>query len=255
MGNIATEWDNFFDLLMGKISSDQTLHIDAECFEDLVIQLSLCGAFRHGNTGPEDEPSGQDFTCVTLVVPRRCLKVLDKEGGAPCIHLSIINDEGENRHFSIDCFFGSVKQNPDGSWAEVIEDPLGWAGSSPLVVTCPISLDLIEDRKWECSLRVTLSPHALQYAKVLGPDMSIFQVSSKDTMHVFTSERPPGVPEATVLKDLTDDHSTLNSEQDESIVIGASINKLQAKWTIKKDSPEAIALGNAAFVTLHDITP
>lgn len=46
--------------------------------------------------------------------------------------------------FLFNCFFGTVKQNTDGSWAEVEQDDAGWGGQSDLIVTVPILTEYLE---------------------------------------------------------------------------------------------------------------
>jgi hypothetical protein len=59
--------------------------------------------------------NAQQYTFVTLIVPRKKLRVFERLSGAPGIHLDIGKGKNNNLFFSIDCFFRSIKKNMDGS--------------------------------------------------------------------------------------------------------------------------------------------
>ncbi len=93
----------------------------------------------------------------------------------------------------------------------------------------------------------------------LGPEMCVFMASSKEKKRVFTSDRPPGIGSSRPLVKPAQSVPPPKAEEEGSVVISASQAKgplvLQAKYIIAKNSEEAIALGQAAFVTLSDISP
>lgn len=159
LGRSITDEKAFFKNLLSKIRADETLHIGPDCVADLVNQLVISGTIAKTVVAPEDSQDIQPFTCVTLVIPRAALEPVDKLGGAPGIHLGIGKKKETFLFFSIDCFFGSIEQAEDGSWSEVVEDPLGFAGTSDLIVTTPVPADLVAkgSGKWECWLLVTMS--------------------------------------------------------------------------------------------------
>lgn len=256
--NIATDWIKFFPALRRKIRADETLHISKDCVADFWLQLSLCGALPH-NVGGQIVPK-EKFTYVTLVVPRKELKIFDKLGGAPGIHLTVSNRRGMDLFFAIQCFFGRVKQNALGEWSEVVEDPKSWAGKSDLIITTPVPSSLVEQGEWEVYLLVTIDIRTSIYMHHLGPEMCVFGSEGTDRKHVFRSTHPPGISASRLSEQTSSpDEAEPNTDLDQSVVISASQTRdgvmLQAKYSVEKDSEEAIALGKAAFVTLTDFTP
>jgi hypothetical protein len=203
--------------------------------------------------------NAQQYTFVTLIVPRKKLRVFERLSGAPGIHLDIGKGKNNNLFFSIDCFFRRIKKNMDGSWGKVTEDESGWAGSSDLIVTTPVPSQLLENGDWDAALLVTMSIHCAFYMETLGPELCIYVTSSTDKRHLHTSNFPAGISQERFQPDPNRDMAALSLEQDRPVVISASQSKgplvLQAKYTIEKDSEEAILLGKGAFVTLADITP
>jgi hypothetical protein len=249
----VTDQKKFFALLLEKVGEDDTLHIGKDQMLDLMLQLSLCGAMKDAFPSPIKLANAQHYTFVTLVVPRKKLRFFERLGGAPGIHLDICKGKNNNLFFSIDCFFGRIKQDVDGSWGKVTEDESGWAGSSDLIVTTPVPSQLLENGDWDAALLVTMSIHCAFYMETLGPELCIYMTSSTDKRHPYTSNFPPGIPQERFQPDLKGDMAALSLEHDRPVIISASQSKgplmLQAKYTIEKDSEEAILLGKAAFVS------
>jgi hypothetical protein len=249
----------FFALRLEKVGGDETLHTGKDQMLDLMLQLSLCGATKDAFPSLVKVANAQQYKFVTLVVPRKKLRVLERLGGAPGIHLDICKGKNNNLFFSIDCFFGRIKQNLDGSWGKVTEDESGWAGSSDLIVTTPVLSQLLENGDWDAALLVTMSIHCAFYMDTLGPELCIYMTSSTDKRHLHTSNFPPGISQEQFQPDLNRDMAALSLEQDRPVMISTSQSKgplvLQAKYSVEKDSEEAILLGEAAYVTLVDITP
>jgi hypothetical protein len=157
LGRIATDRQKFFTSLVKKIRKDKTLHIGEDCITDLILQLSLSGTFVFPTAGLDSPNNRPRFKSVTLVVPRKHLGLFQELEGAPGIHLAIQKNHKTALFFSIDCFFGRIKQNKDGSWGNVTEDSHGWAGSSDLIITTPVPLELVAAGEWDCFLLVTMS--------------------------------------------------------------------------------------------------
>jgi hypothetical protein len=148
----VTDQKKFFALLLEKVGEDETLHIGKDQMLDLMLQLSLCGAMKDVFPSPIKVANAQQYKFITLVVPRKKLSVLERLGGAPGILLDICKGKNNNLFFSIDCFFGRIKQNMDGSWGKVTEDESGWAASSDLIVTTPVPSQLLENGYWDAGL-------------------------------------------------------------------------------------------------------
>jgi hypothetical protein len=260
--SVKTDWDKFFPALFKKIRDDQTLHIGSETFSDLTFHLHMSGLYETMLTiFPSQTAAYRVFTFVTLIVPRQRLKIFEKLGGLPGIHLAIIQEEDENRFFSIDCFFGSLDASEGNDpCGQLSEDPQGWAGASDLIVTCAVpSLLLPKFGKWYCALKVTLSLNTSAYFKELGVGMTIYKTANKDKKRLITSMHPPGISPSHVETVQFNEIAALSLEGENDVEISASQKKGQimfkATYTIAKGSPEAIALQNAALVTLTDILP
>jgi hypothetical protein len=262
--NISTDWSKFLPSLLKKISNDETLHIGSETLLDLTFHLHLSTVYDNPlfTMTPLGGNRDRVYTFVTLVVPRQRLKIFDKLGGAPGIHLAIIQDDGnEDLFFSIDCFFGSIGASTENdTCGQVSEDPRGWAGSSDLIVTCPVpAISLPKYGKWHCALKVTLSLNASAYVKQLGMDRIIFKASSKDKKHLLTSKHPPGIHPSRVETVRSNELPALGLEDEHAVVISALQSQgrvvLKATYTVEKDSEESTALRNGALITLSDFSP
>lgn len=262
--NLQTDWSKFFPCLLEKIGDDSTLYFGGETLLDLTFHLHASGVWENAlfTANPSQAISSRFYTFVTLVVPRRRLKIFDTLGDAPGIHLAIIQDDGnENLFFSIDSFFGSIGALEDNdSYRDVAEDPRGWAGSMNLIVTCPVPARLLEvRRKWHCTLKVTLALNSSAYVNKLGMDMLIFKASVSDKKHLITSNQPPGIHPSRLETVSSDELAALSLETEQAVVISGSQSQdqmvLRATYKIAKGSEESLALANGAIVTLSDISP
>jgi hypothetical protein len=262
--NLLTDWSKFFPCLLEKIGDDSTLHFGGETLLDLTFHLHVSGVWENSlfTTNPSQVISYRVYTFVTLVVPRRRLKIFERLGSAPGIHLAIIQDDGnENLFFSIDCFFGSIGAREDeDSCGQITEDPLGWAGSSDLLVTCPVPAQLLEvQRKWHCALKVTLSLNSSAYVNELGMDMLIFKASVNDKRHLITSKQAPGIHPSRLETVSSNELAALSLGNEQAVVISAAQSQgrmaLRATYTIAKDTEESTALANGAIITLSDHSP
>ncbi|CZR55693.1 uncharacterized protein PAC_05581 [Phialocephala subalpina] len=256
---LAKHWTTVFTTLAQMIQDDNKLDIGKDCQREHALQTGISGAMQAGATKPNDPNYPAMWKCVTLVVPRKELKVIERIGGAPGIHLVITRGKENNLFFSIHCFFGKVKQKNDGSWDEVVEDPSGWSGSSDLIVTAVVPYNIV-DKKFDVGLLVTVDIHSMRYMEELGAEMCVYMTESHDKKHIILSDGPPGVPKERLVPHPSEYVVAHPRDQPmPTVVITATMSKgplmLQAKYTITPGSDEAIALRNAAFVTFSDHSP
>lgn len=95
--------------------------------------------------------------------------------------------------------------------------------------------------------------------EVLGPELTIDGAPSTRTKRVFVSDVPPGLHHSKRLEDLHNPVWQSPAAPSSPVILSASHSTgsliLQAKLSLIAESEEAVALGNAAFVTLTDFTP
>jgi hypothetical protein len=93
--NLQTDWSKFFPYLLEKIGDNSTLYFGGETLLDLTFHLHASGVWENAlfTANPSQAISSRFYTFVTLVVPRRRLKIFDMLGDAPGIHLAIIQDD------------------------------------------------------------------------------------------------------------------------------------------------------------------
>lgn len=132
---------------------------------------------------------------VALTVPRARLRFLSgaslDQVVTPGLHLAVSNGQlFENSFFSLFLHFGKLSVDPSGGTASLDEDPLGWRGTSDLVVTCPMPAfqSLVgNDGNTRVALVINSTPASSRSVNVLGPQLRIYDASMKghDSVHIL----------------------------------------------------------------------
>ncbi|KAF7311513.1 hypothetical protein MKEN_01053600 [Mycena kentingensis (nom. inval.)] len=201
---------SFLDVMKKFIAlkeADKSLPMDSVNYQELAGQLHLHriytvpwlhirpkeGRFSEWDTVPV-------LTRVILVVPRDRLQVLERlsqQVGSPVLQCDTRGLRTHNIFTAIHIAFGTVIPRGTKRQPRVIfkEDPEGWKGTSPLVVSFVVSagiltIEPLKDMRVCLSIRTT--PVAVMHVvKELGMEQSLFSADLQDEEHVHVLPQEP----------------------------------------------------------------
>ena len=220
---MTTDWHTCFAHIISRIQSYESLSIINCGTQELVMHLRSYGVNLTADSAtrsaiqamlpdamsplgsssqvPKQIVSTVSILYLAFVVPRNVLgkfrSVPHNKIGNPGLKLSISHKASGRMHtfFSIQCFFGSLEPNAtDESMRDVSEDSLGWAGSSNLIVTCPIlSTSLFRAPADTVNITLALNDHlCLSFIEDLfGPGLVIWECALSDTAYVHILREAP----------------------------------------------------------------
>ena len=215
---VDIDWDEAIGYFLGHVSLDHAPISGPSYYQELACQLYLRGlcskdALRWNYTpervrfvdedrGADDFPGWKDVplvVCVVLKVPRQYLKVLeDMDLSEPPIPILQCQTKGplmHNFHPQIRPTFGDVEvSNADEEPHVVIkEDPQGWQGDSPLIVTFDAPSWIFAQRGQfnEIGLHIRATPATVKGLKEKLSKLVIYETRITDVDHVFIVRRRP----------------------------------------------------------------
>ena len=240
--------------------------------QELCTQLHLAGIYTLGAMTRDVTRQGRfqgwrrvpPTVSVTLVVPRGNIQALldmDRaEISNPMMQATITGRSILACFCSIKMAFGKVNNSGTGSDPRITfdVDPLGPAGSSPLVVSFSLPsrmLHVDDPEDMAIGLSFRLSPHTLHLASKFGVSLHVFKARLMDTSAVFVvPEEPHGVcyrlhntPSPVGDSDGCRISAMTNSE-------GERISMLTARANILDDPTRAI-LSSGTLVTSRQVSP
>lgn len=290
---VLTDWEKCMECFVDKVTSDRRLLVGANSLQELYLHLHLFGlwdsdmlrrpprensmtplgmlrppALDTGLLGQHDIPS---VVFITLVIPRSKLEVFTRKSmkalGTPGLRISVSNlDSGhENSFFSLQCFFGKLKPQPNNGWTcTVEEDDSGWFGSADMIATCPVPAYLLllgTQKGIRVSLAVNSTPSTVQFVKKLGIRLTVFQCGLDDQKHISILREAPGV----ISRDGDSSNNTQRkpplAEANNDSIPHVNLDKesravsLLIHTDIPRDSAESISLGNGAVVSVMPSSP
>ncbi|KAH6902808.1 hypothetical protein BKA70DRAFT_1304682 [Coprinopsis sp. MPI-PUGE-AT-0042] len=255
------DWEGMMDHLIDLITSDRTLLVGSNQFQDLFCHLFLRGLWT---ADPLREPSKRQVphdsplhpskwansvvptvVCVILVIPREHIRVLEEKdvsthniqchtSGGPSI------SGWNNVHSSIRPIFGTVRRlapSDDSSDPnlELVEDPLAWKGTSDLVVSfyMPSWILTLNEPASTTVMLVFQNTMATVAALMfeLGPRLKIYGTTLDDTEHVFVcAARPDNLDDLANVRRLAGQSvgevlpGVVENSDDESLPVSATLN-------------------------------
>ncbi|KAF2034802.1 hypothetical protein EK21DRAFT_55723 [Setomelanomma holmii] len=158
----VVDWPQFIhDLVGGHILNDQTLGMGPHNFQSFLAHIDLLSLTNLGELFDGWRPQLQDLKgpfqnwtaipsvlCVTLVVPRKVIAMfedINKGNGTPICELQIQSSVSMKQATFPDIQMGFGTVEPSGKaftkdyFVSVREDPMGWRGSMPMVVSAMVS--------------------------------------------------------------------------------------------------------------------
>ncbi|KAL6715380.1 hypothetical protein ACLMJK_006341 [Lecanora helva] len=162
--NIITDWDSCFAYTLEKMRQHEILpHVDCRV-QELLVYLASFGLYQDKDltSYPDDrlglatEELGDSSSSniypqvshLTLKVPRKVLNSIasmSSKFSNTDMRLCLSDGSLHNIHtfMAIQCFFGSFHfDSSNNTIYSVIEDSIGWNGSSDLVLSCPVPTSL-----------------------------------------------------------------------------------------------------------------
>ncbi|KAH6912448.1 hypothetical protein BKA70DRAFT_1263866 [Coprinopsis sp. MPI-PUGE-AT-0042] len=259
---VIADWEGMMDHLIDLITSDRTLLVGSNQYQDLFCHLFLRGLWiAHPLREPNKRRVSLDsplhpskwangvvppVVCVILVIPREHIRVLvEKDVSTHNIQCHTSGGPSmsgwHNVHSSIRPIFGTVRRltPSDGSGnyskLELVEDPLAWKGTSDLVVSFYMPswiLTLNEPSSTKVMLvfqNTMASVAALMF--MLGPRLKIYGTTLDDQEHVFVcAARPDNVDDLADVRLLASQSvgdvssGLMESSDDESLPVSATLN-------------------------------
>ncbi|KAJ7623509.1 hypothetical protein FB45DRAFT_1089047 [Roridomyces roridus] len=210
---LRIDWTKVMNRLFDLIEADRTLIVGSNYYQELCCQLHLQGVYSVDTLGPRREPVARPgvfrdwvnvppVVCLVLVVPRQSIQVIEERSakgtaGSPIFQCGI---RGRSLRFHsifscIQIALGKVSARGSGQDREVsiIEDPEGWSGSSPLVVSVLVpAFNLVSDPELtQVSLSLHSTPETIPLMRVLGMWLELFTADISDKRSVYVTMNRP----------------------------------------------------------------
>ncbi|CAA7259325.1 unnamed protein product [Cyclocybe aegerita] len=220
---VDANWNEVMRHFLELVRFDHTLLIGAHSYQELACHLHLRNILALDVLHPDwsrvvKSPSNRfrnwkgdvpPVVCVVLKVPRQSLKALedidDSEIGTPPLQCESSDNNFHNIHSSIRPIFGmlDVTQVNGELQAILTEDPQGWNGNSPLLVSfyMPSWLLTIAPKTTKIGLHLRNTPATLAFMPKLGMSLAIFSAYLADEDHVhILRQRPDNIRELSQLR-------------------------------------------------------
>lgn len=210
----SQDWNKVMGAVMDKIEGDKQLLMGLNNYQGFVTQLHLLGVYTDIPILQPDQKiipvntkvgklsgwgSVPPLICVILVVPRHALKVFTDfdaaEIGSPTLKCEVRGPRGHNVLYDFHPVFGSVSTTGSKEYTSVSvkEDPAGWTGTSPLVLSFwyPSWQLMTDPHDVFISFGVRDSPQSqMVFLRAFGLTMNIYEANLKDKSVIVARERP-----------------------------------------------------------------
>ena len=268
-GIVVADWETTLDVFFTLLKKARSGVI---YYQDLCAQLHLAGIYTASVMKKDVAKRGRfrgwrlvpPTVSVTLVIPKTSIQVLlDMDQARISIPAMQATLQGPSEHHnfsSIRLGFGKVKHSGTDSDPRITfdADPLGWAGSSPLVMSFSVPSRMLhregpEDTMIALSFRP--SPHTLRLAPKFGEFLHVFAARLMDTSAVFVvPEEPHGICHRLRNMPTSTGDSASSRISAETDTKGERISMLTAQADILDDLTRAM-LSDGAPVTSRQLSP
>ncbi|KAJ3100925.1 hypothetical protein HDU96_010186 [Phlyctochytrium bullatum] len=252
----AFDSTTFMTIFAETVLMDPKLNMGPHYIHELFVQCYLSGLISniplssmfglgafdslHANGGPLSrwKPLPK-VICITLVVPRKKLEVFvrDKLAGTPIAHLFLrLASMKECFYPNLQTGFGKIRGSgqkfTDNYTLSVEDDPLGWKGNAPFIVsTLAPTKFLLEqpDLGITVGFQLHSSPTSLmQYGKHFGMALVIHQ-STLESQDVFISRHRPNMTGHQITGAISLRPGIATSSDGTLAVLEASLNKERSR--------------------------
>jgi hypothetical protein len=213
MARVQTDWSKAMDKFFDLVTSDRTLLTGSHGCQDLVCEfymrrvhsIDVLGAqYLESVRSPRDRFFGwkeiPSIVCIVLTVPRHHLNPLEEmepdQIKTPILQCESGDDNFHAIHTSVQLIFGELELSnvADECSAIIKEDPLGWEGQSPLVVSfyVPSWVLTIAPTKTRIGLHIRNTPDIVgSLISKLGMRLTIYSTFLSDKEHVAVLRSRP----------------------------------------------------------------
>lgn len=211
IGIIETNWTQTLDIFATRLRTDATLPNGASYAQNLFADLHIWGIYsvdllrpgavaRVAGSKPAPFQTWENIppvVCLVLKVPRKELKALETETrltGEPTIECETFY-QSSSGHSSIRPVFGDISDV--GGRKIITEDPRGFSGESPLIISFFVSSWILVKQPHELrvGLRAKATPEAvLCFAQKLGPELRVYSTNLLNRNNVFILRERPDNP-------------------------------------------------------------
>ncbi|EIW55412.1 uncharacterized protein TRAVEDRAFT_66582 [Trametes versicolor FP-101664 SS1] len=208
----SSQWRDIMDRFMELEQTDQTMPMNTMNRNDLYAHLHRQGVYTVGflkmskpaKTGPfAGWESVPPIVRVILSVPREKIAAFERavritQAGTPLLHCDLRGAMTMNLFCAVHVAWGRVISTGTKSSPRVLfeEDPDGWKGTLPLVVSFCLSAVLLTNLEHPSALHIRLAVRctsgSMALVKHLGMELTVFSAGLMDEEHVFV------VPEASL---------------------------------------------------------
>ncbi|KAF8885743.1 hypothetical protein BD779DRAFT_1673477 [Infundibulicybe gibba] len=277
MSRTHQDWTVVMGHFMTLIESDRKLLLGMTHYQDLVCCLHLHGIYTIDSIrdprcrGPRADlsmfknyPIIPPLTCIVFRIPRERVKILEAIDidviGTPILYCEVKGPGFSNMFAALQMVLGNIDTTRTDGIIVMNEDPLGWLGDSPLVVSfwMPSWMLTIDPSRTRIllSVRPTMDAIANLMPK-LGLEMSIFAAPLQDRKHIFISpQRPSNGRELECYQRLLPSRDISSMVMAKVALDSAAQNV--STFTIRKDVVDDAArksLSSRAAVTTTPISP
>ena len=220
--NVVVDWEKCLNLFLNALDEDVSFgSVSRNYLQELILYLHLSGihtvevlregSLKNFNLMAADHLRCWDHVppvlCITFEVPAENLKALkDKPLGAlgtPSLCCNVQSprtspQQWANTFSAVQMAFGNIqpvgRKSEDGFHIDVNEDPDGWTGTSPMVVSffIPTWILLQEPHKALVACRLQSTPHAaVAFSKTLGLELGLFETNLGDDRRIHVTKFMP----------------------------------------------------------------
>jgi hypothetical protein len=193
---VVVDWPEFIQDLVSRIASNRTIIIGSNYIQELYVQLELQQVYTMPNMAQQTLPptfmdgigawaKKPSVICITLLVPRDSLNVFTNQSalqlGTPMLQATVQSKVGFMGRFNIfsdlQLSFGRVITTGESTNSifriAVEENPTGWFGSSPLLISffVPTYSIMLDPDNYYVSLGIQSSPMNIPIMLSLGHEM------------------------------------------------------------------------------------
>lgn len=208
-------WPKVMDGILARIEHDRQLLMGLNNYQAFITQVHLLGVDTaipvlqpNQKVVPVNTKTGKlgvwgsvpSLVCIVLTVPRRELKVLTdfdpSQIGSPTLKCEVRSPHGHNVIYDFHPVFGTVSTTGSKEYTciRIQEDPAGWSGTSPLVLSFwyPSWQLMTHPHETFISFGVRSTPQMshFHFMRAFGPAMNIYEANLDNKNVVVARERP-----------------------------------------------------------------
>ncbi|PCH44295.1 hypothetical protein WOLCODRAFT_138924 [Wolfiporia cocos MD-104 SS10] len=208
------QWLEVMDRFMNLLDEDQSLPMDTCNRQDFSSQLHRHGMYTMPFLKTRAAKIGRfsswktvpSLVRIIMVVPREKISVLQEsveQIGTPLLQCAVRGKQIYNIFASVHAAFGRATSMGSKSdpWVTFEEDPEGWDGTSPLVVSFTMATLFITELEPPENLRICLvvrsTPGSVLLVPKLGMDLTVFEANLMNDSTVYVLPEQPLLSKAT----------------------------------------------------------